>query len=359
VNFGNGDGTFDTRLQIVPTNAEPAQVSAVDLNGDNKLELVGLNSQTQSIDVWEHAAVTGSSRLLSSFVVGPSVESFGAGDFNGDGLVDLAVTTHTNSFNPRGSNQVVILTNRGNYTFQDAGHYPLDFRPNEVVAGDFNGDGDLDLAVHVGGGSLNGGSQLVSMLGDGAAGFQVGAPVVVGIVISFMAPADAEGDLRSELVLRGSRLVGSVFQDFLEIFAVDASGGWTNHQSLAFTNRPGSIQLASINGDAHPDLVLLENDDVSSKTSFRMYPGSPAGFGAEQILADEVEFQSFSRIADLNDDGLLDAVSFDTLYLAKPAGGFYPGQPIWIGTQGVQEVEDFNRDGQPDLMSGLSILLQE
>ena len=359
VNLSNGDGTFDTLLQIVPTNTPPTLVTAVDFNGDNKLELVGLNMQLNSIDIWEHAAVTGTSRLLSSFPVGPWVTAYTSGDFNGDGRIDLAVLTRTNSFNPRGSNQVVILMNTGSFTFQDAGHYPLATRPALIVSGDFNGDGALDLAAQTGGGTLNGGVQLISLLGNGAGGFQVGTPVVFGTVLSSMMPVNADGDQRSELLLRGSRLVNNAFTAFLEVFAADGSGGWTNRQSLVSTNdNLGSMQQISINGDVYPDLVLMLADAVTGKPSLKMYPGGPAGFGAEQILVDAVEFESFRRLADLNGDGLLDVVASYDLYLGKP-GGFHPKQPIWIGGLGVQDVADFNRDGKPDLLNGLSILLQK
>ena len=105
MNFGRGDGTFDTRLQIVPTNTPPVLVRALDLNGDAKLELVGVSAQNNSIDIWEHAAVTGTNRLLVKYVVGPYIGAFTHGDFNGDGRVDLAVLTQTNSFGAPGTNQ--------------------------------------------------------------------------------------------------------------------------------------------------------------------------------------------------------------------------------------------------------------
>jgi len=81
--------------------------------------------------------------------------------------------------------------------------------------------------------------------------------------------------------------------------------------------------------------------------------------GAVGVLEDDVEFSAFNSIADLNGDGLLDAAGGYTLHLAKPGGGFHPGQSIWIGAEGVQHVADFNRDGKPDLLNGLSILLQK
>ncbi|MBK7998279.1 MAG: VCBS repeat-containing protein [Verrucomicrobia bacterium] len=356
--LGNGDGTFDTRLQIVPTNTPPTQVTAVDLNGDGKLELVGLQTQLNSVDVWEHAAVTGTNRLLASFVVGTRVTGYVPGDFNGDGRIDLAVTTQTNSFGVRGSNQVAVLTNAGNFVFQDAGHYPLDWSPNSVVTADFDGDGDLDLAANLGGGTLVGGSRIVSLLNNGAGVFQTGTPTVVGSTLSAFLPVNAETDARTELFLRGSRIVGSTSVNFLEVFALDASGGWTNRQTLVATNVVWSQQLALVNGDSYPDLVVSQRVGTGFGGSLRIYPGGPAGFGAEQVVEAETEFSTFARLADLNGDGLLDVAAFNTIYLAKPGGGFHPAQPIYIGAAGAQGVADFNGDGKPDLLNGLSVLLQ-
>jgi hypothetical protein len=360
VNLGHGDGTFDTRLQIVPTNSPPTQVSPVDLNGDDRLELVGLNTQLNSIDVWEHSAVTGTNRLRSSFAVGPYVQAFTHGDFNRDGLVDLAVATGTNFAIIGGSNQVVVLTNQGNFTFVEAGHYPLDFRPARIVSADFNGDTIADLTILTLGGTLNGGARLIALTGDGSGGFQVSPPVEVATTISRLEMGDVNGDGHTELLLTGVRLIGSVLSGFTELFALDAAG-WNSQQSLVFSNTVGSLKIQSMNGDTYSDLVTTEVDATSGDTALVMYPGGPTGLGARQVLATGVEFQTFSHIVDLNNDGLPDVISFNlnSLFLAKPGGGFHPGQRIWIGTAGIEHVADFNLDGKADLMSGLSILLQE
>src|SRR5262249_43813226 len=129
--------------------------------------------------------------------------------------------------------------------------------------------------------------------------------------------------------------------------------------TLAFTNDLVSLQVVTNHGDTYPELVIAETDEFTGSQSFRAYRGGPAGFGAEQVLADAVEFQSFSDVADLNNDGLLDVVSFNTHYVAKAGGGLQPGQRIWVGDEGARHVADFNRDGKPDLLNGLSILLQK
>src|SRR5260370_38218408 len=63
-----------------------------------------------------------------------------AGDFNGDGNVDLA-------FVSQNTNTVSILVGTFGGTFNPGAAYPTGNKPSGIVAADFNGDGELDLAV--------------------------------------------------------------------------------------------------------------------------------------------------------------------------------------------------------------------
>ena len=72
--------------------------------------------------------------------MGSNPDSVTAGDFNGDGYIDLAVANYC-------SNTVSILLNNGNGTFTQSSTPSVGSDPYSVTAGDFNGDGLLDLAV--------------------------------------------------------------------------------------------------------------------------------------------------------------------------------------------------------------------
>ena len=63
-----------------------------------------------------------------------------AGDFRGDGKLDLAVADY-------GSSYVSVLLGNGDGTFQPAVQYPLGFAPYSLATGDFAANGRLDLAV--------------------------------------------------------------------------------------------------------------------------------------------------------------------------------------------------------------------
>ena len=78
-----------------------------------------------------------------------------AGDFNGDGVLDLAIADS-------GSNQVSILLGNGGGTFQPGIQYATDSYPDALAAGDFNGDGKLDLVA-----ANQGGDDVSILLGNG------------------------------------------------------------------------------------------------------------------------------------------------------------------------------------------------
>jgi FG-GAP-like repeat/Putative Ig domain len=143
--LGKGDGTFQAAVPYATGNPQdhPIAVSAVDFNGDGKLDLAvtNLNAKNVAILLGNGDGTFGTATAYSTTnggFIGPSAMT--TGDFNGDGKVDLAITDQQD-------NTVSILLGNADGTFQS----PLEFStgkfPIGVAAADFNGDGRLDLAV--------------------------------------------------------------------------------------------------------------------------------------------------------------------------------------------------------------------
>src|SRR5206468_1458941 len=98
------------------------------------------------------------------------------GDFNGDHIVDFAMTIEGfsgTSFAPYQPGRVRVFLGDGTGRFSllpgpGAEIYPY---PKSVVVGNFNGDSFPDIAVAQGAGQLSGYYLVEILLGDGSGGF--------------------------------------------------------------------------------------------------------------------------------------------------------------------------------------------
>src|SRR5580692_2121543 len=157
-----GDGTFRPALGYDP----PAiQVVSMDLNNDGKADLIvagdyggeGNGGLTMLFGKGRGVFTT-----AASYVAVPNLEAVAVGDFNGDGIPDLAVV----DANDR---QLAIILGLGKGSFSAPVHYyNAPGYPSAIVAGDFNRDGKLDLAV------ASDSHQVYLYLGNGDGSFTMG-----------------------------------------------------------------------------------------------------------------------------------------------------------------------------------------
>ena len=109
--------------------------------------------------------------------------SVAVGDFNGDGVPDLAAT---------GFDGVSVLLNEGNGSFQPARNFGAAGSSQSVAVGDFNGDGRLDLAVN------SDDTRVSVLLGQGDGTFQ--PPLTFGVgTFPSVAAGDFNGDGKLDL----------------------------------------------------------------------------------------------------------------------------------------------------------------
>jgi len=135
------------------------------------------------------------------FSAGPFSMAVVVGDFNNDSKPDLAVANQGD--NPARTNgSVSILLGKGDGTFQAVANHEL--RTNvvkSVVAGDFNRDTNLDLAVLTFTPDRSADSIVLILLGNGDGQFTQGATYPVDLYGRTLAVGDLNGDGNPELRL--------------------------------------------------------------------------------------------------------------------------------------------------------------
>ncbi len=147
--LGRGDGTF-LRRSTVMVGSQPNSVAVGDFNGDGRLDLAVVNSGSNAVSILLGNG-NGTFSLKSSPSTGASPYGVVASDFNGDGRVDLAITNtcgNAPSCNPPAFGSVTVLLGLGDGTFTSSSVVLTGYtNPRGIAAGDFNGDGKVDLVV--------------------------------------------------------------------------------------------------------------------------------------------------------------------------------------------------------------------
>lgn len=147
--MGRGDGTFvDSPTYLQGTYGGDKRIAGADFNGDGKTDVLAFNESTGAVGSLPNsllmlpgdgtgalgAAVTSDINLAPTMVV--------AAKMNHDPLADAVVAGSGNS-----GPELAVLTNQGNGTFAGEQDYSLANVAVSLVVGDFNGDGIPDVAV--------------------------------------------------------------------------------------------------------------------------------------------------------------------------------------------------------------------
>ena len=152
--IGNGDGTFQPPVSY-QVGMWPVAIVAGDFTGDGHLDLAVANNGDNTVSVLLGNG-DGTFQHQSIYAVGAEPAAIVAGDFTGGGHLDLAVADQgSDLFGVSDPGGVSILLGNGNGTFQAAQQYAAGLYPGAIVAGNFTGDGHLDLAVADQAGLLN------------------------------------------------------------------------------------------------------------------------------------------------------------------------------------------------------------
>jgi hypothetical protein len=275
--YGKGNGTFSA--PILTHNVTPASSMIIGYFGtDGNVYLA----------VQDNLGNTSTFLVLSNGVFFPQqvfrtpIGQMVSGDFNGDGKLDLVVAGAV----------IKIFLGKGNGAF-DAGSV-INVRATGLPAvGDFNGDGKLDLAFPFY-------SSVSVLLGNGDGTFQ--SPVVYQVSYSGNAAiaADVNGDGKLDIVTSG-----------ISVLLGNGDGTFTNAGGVNLSNGDGApLYAGDFNGDGKLDVA------VPAQGSVYLVLGNGDGTfqSPTQVIGDGV---AQPVVADFNEDGKLDLAGM-SLYLQVP-----------------------------------------
>jgi RHS repeat-associated protein len=306
---GNTDatlGSFDARLPLsiqdavlaIPTSSsavveywEPGvaltHILTGDFNGDGKTDVAGFDPATGNWMVGLSNGASGfTTQTWATWSAATDWTNIVVGDFNGDGLTDIAARNAATGM------WSVAISNGSSFTTTTWGSWNSGDTYQNVVVGDFNGDGRDDIAGwdETAGtwivANSNGVSFATTTWGSGTAGASWEA-VVAG---------DFNGDGRDDLAaLNGSTGAWNVELSAGNHFTGSIWGTWNS--SVAWTN----VQAADFNGDGLADLVGTS----AESSSWQVALSTGSGFNS-QSWGTQAGNLTDEQIGDFNGDGKAD-----------------------------------------------------
>jgi hypothetical protein len=133
-----GSGTF-TEVSAVADSGEPQTMAAGDFNGDGWPDLA-VSDATLGLRILLNQG-DGTLAPSATYPIGWDVRSIAVGDLDGDGDIDVAYADN-------GAWAIGMWMNNGDGTFASPVlSRPLTSSPSSVALADLNGDGHLDIAA--------------------------------------------------------------------------------------------------------------------------------------------------------------------------------------------------------------------
>ncbi|MGI8770759.1 MAG: FG-GAP repeat domain-containing protein [Acidobacteriaceae bacterium] len=271
--LGDGKGGFIETSVNLPSVGPPDVLTnlLLDVNGDGYADLITIDAGSFDHDCNIYAY--GSLNVYlgdgkGNFKAGYSTQynpiytsSIDVGDFNHDGKPDLAVLTNGNGECGASSNVIVTYLNNGHDGF--TGVFGADITnlgdaADNLTAGDFNGDGHLDLAYTIDSNTSTNGQREISTLdGNGDGSLRGGPSYAIEGGAYQIAAGDLNGDKRADLVVNAGARNAPGAQPKIVSLLAKVAGGFYWHSALSYSQRlyPG-FQLLDLNGDGKLDLLL-------------------------------------------------------------------------------------------------------
>jgi hypothetical protein len=359
---GAGAPSFSDKVDF-ETGINPYSVSVGDFNGDGMIDMAVANVLSSSVSVLLNTTAPGAETPSFSgtdFTTGTNPNSVSIGDFNGDGMVDMAVTNH-------GSNTVSVLLNTtapgsATPTFSAKADFLTGHEPYSVALGDFNGDGKDDMAVaNYGSDSVV--SVFINTTAPGATTptFSARTDFTPGSGPYSVSIGDFTGDGKIDMA------VANVGSTYISVFLNTTTPGSTTPTFSTKTDfttgiMPTSVSIEDFNGDGKCDMAVANAGSNTVSVLFNTTsPGSATptfsaktdfGTGAYPCSISSGDFNGDGKsdMAIVNCDSSSVSVLLNTTTMGVATPSFSAKTDFTTGSMPIfVSMGDFNGDGKSDM----------
>jgi gliding motility-associated-like protein len=333
--LGDGTGTF-TLLAKFETRGYANGLEVADVNNDNNLDVVGIGSWggTPYADV---LLGDGTGYFTNAPVKYPTVtdpRDMVKGDFNEDGIIDIALS-HASSI-------VTIYLGQGNGRFaKTTSNYAAGALPQYILAIDYNKDNHLDLVT------LNWTGASVSVFtGAGNGTFSLLTTIPVAALSgSRITVADFNNDTFIDIAVSG-------YTNNLISILTGTGSGFNTPTTIPTSENVSEIKAADFTGDGNQDLIA----DFNNINRMVLFTGNGLG-GFTEGATQYVQNGSFFLVDDMNGDAKPDVITFSNSsgddYFINDGTGNFTGTAMSVTLGGFPwGYDDMNGDGIKDLIVG-------
>jgi predicted Zn-dependent protease with MMP-like domain len=344
--LGYGNGSFRKQTTFsTGSNSHPYSIAIGDYNKDNQLDFAVANSGTKNVNMFLGNGTGMFARQTTyeyDWDLAPLVVA--AGDFNHDGQSEIAVT-----YDDSDDLHILVAYNTGTFTLQVT-YLTAGSTPQSVVVADFNNDNCLDIII------CNDFDDNVGVFlgyGNGSFANQTTFSTGSGSVPVSVAVGDFNDDTQLDIV------VANKVDSSVSILLGYGNGSFANQttystgSSPSSPSSPSSVAVGDFNNDTQLDIVVTN----LGLNNIGVFLGYGNGSFANQTTYSTGAWPNSVAVGDFNDDARPDIVVTNlmsndiSLFLGYGNGSFANQTTYSTGFKpNSVAVGDFNNDTQLDIV---------